>query len=210
MKEISREGAKRASESAVLRRPKRSACDASLPLYRLYSRAALPPRQLFEWHVSMAVKGFFIVFVSRSMAVAGDVCAALLRHSNILYSSLVDTNLLDVLVKKGVFSLGDHESVTGAADDEKCKRFVDVVSKQSAVRWKELCSVLESECPKLYKELVRDRHVANEFKRGRVNLSGVFRDDRPSTTVNNENIDAAHNKIETDRHVIQAMRFGHP
>ncbi|GBP26714.1 hypothetical protein EVAR_23485_1 [Eumeta japonica] len=40
-----------------------------------------------------------------------------------------------------------------------------------------------------------------EFKRGRVNLSDEFRDDRPSTAVNNKNIDAVRRMIETDRHV---------
>ena len=40
-----------------------------------------------------------------------------------------------------------------------------------------------------------------EFKRGRVNLSDEFRDGRPSTAVNNKNIDAVRLMIKTDRHV---------
>ncbi|GBP60198.1 hypothetical protein EVAR_81343_1 [Eumeta japonica] len=40
-----------------------------------------------------------------------------------------------------------------------------------------------------------------EFKRGRVNLSDKFLDDRPSTVVNNKNIDAVRRMMETDRHV---------
>ncbi|GBP45225.1 Histone-lysine N-methyltransferase SETMAR [Eumeta japonica] len=40
-----------------------------------------------------------------------------------------------------------------------------------------------------------------EFKRVRVSLSDEFRDDRPSTAVNNKNIDAARHMIGTDRHV---------
>ncbi|GBP58648.1 hypothetical protein EVAR_38109_1 [Eumeta japonica] len=40
-----------------------------------------------------------------------------------------------------------------------------------------------------------------EFKCGRVNLSDEFRDGRPSTAVNNKNIDAVRCMIETDRHV---------
>ncbi|GBP60500.1 Putative uncharacterized protein FLJ37770 [Eumeta japonica] len=40
-----------------------------------------------------------------------------------------------------------------------------------------------------------------DFKRGRFSLSGEFRDGRPSTAVNNKNIDAVRRMIETDRHV---------
>ncbi|GBP56175.1 hypothetical protein EVAR_23615_1 [Eumeta japonica] len=40
-----------------------------------------------------------------------------------------------------------------------------------------------------------------EFKRGRVNLSAEFRDDRASAAVNDKNIDAVCLMIETDRHV---------
>ncbi|GBP13996.1 hypothetical protein EVAR_102688_1 [Eumeta japonica] len=40
-----------------------------------------------------------------------------------------------------------------------------------------------------------------EFKRGRVNLSNEFHDGRPSTAVNNKNIDAVHRMIETDMHM---------
>ncbi|GBP55879.1 hypothetical protein EVAR_89705_1 [Eumeta japonica] len=40
-----------------------------------------------------------------------------------------------------------------------------------------------------------------EFKRGRVNLSDKFRDGRPSSAMNNKNIDAVRHMIETDRHV---------
>ncbi|GBP08842.1 hypothetical protein EVAR_78244_1 [Eumeta japonica] len=39
-----------------------------------------------------------------------------------------------------------------------------------------------------------------EIKRGRVNLSDKFRDGRPSTALNNKNIDAVR-RIITDRHV---------
>ncbi|GBP47718.1 hypothetical protein EVAR_14249_1 [Eumeta japonica] len=41
-----------------------------------------------------------------------------------------------------------------------------------------------------------------EFKRGHVNLSDEFRDDRLSTAVNNKNIDAVRRMIQTDSHVI--------
>ncbi|GBP80418.1 hypothetical protein EVAR_59093_1 [Eumeta japonica] len=40
-----------------------------------------------------------------------------------------------------------------------------------------------------------------EFKRDLVNLSNEFRDGRPSTGVNNINIDAVRCIFETDRHV---------
>ncbi|GBP26130.1 hypothetical protein EVAR_15144_1 [Eumeta japonica] len=40
-----------------------------------------------------------------------------------------------------------------------------------------------------------------EFQRDRINLSDEFRDDRPSTVVNNKNLDAVRRKIETDSHV---------
>ncbi|GBP10985.1 hypothetical protein EVAR_5537_1 [Eumeta japonica] len=40
-----------------------------------------------------------------------------------------------------------------------------------------------------------------EFKRGRVNPSDEFRDDRLSSAVNHKNIDAVRRMIETDKHV---------
>ncbi|GBP36936.1 hypothetical protein EVAR_23239_1 [Eumeta japonica] len=40
-----------------------------------------------------------------------------------------------------------------------------------------------------------------EYKRSRVNLRDEFRDGRPSTAVNNKNIDVAYSKIKIDRHV---------
>ncbi|GBP32753.1 Beta-glucuronidase [Eumeta japonica] len=52
-------------------------------------------------------------------------------------------------------------------------------------------------------------YIYLEFKRGRINLSDEFRDGRPSTAVNNKNIDAVRRMIETDRrvtyHEIQAF-----
>ncbi|XP_063372486.1 tight junction protein ZO-1-like isoform X1 [Cydia amplana] len=92
------------------------------------------------------------------MAAVGDVCAGLIRHKVTLLRELCDTNILDVLVKKGIFSLSDHELITGASDIDKCNYFVEVVSKQSGAKLNELCSVLERECPKLSKELMNDRH----------------------------------------------------
>lgn len=92
------------------------------------------------------------------MAGAGDVCAGLLRHKTILLRELTDTNVLDALVKKGLFNLNDHELITGANDSDKCNYFVEIVSKQSSVKLVELCSILERECPKLSKELLNDRH----------------------------------------------------
>ncbi|GBP92012.1 hypothetical protein EVAR_41609_1 [Eumeta japonica] len=40
-----------------------------------------------------------------------------------------------------------------------------------------------------------------KLKRGRINLSDVFRDSCPSTAGNNKNIDAVRRMIKTDRHV---------
>ncbi|GBP97397.1 hypothetical protein EVAR_69871_1 [Eumeta japonica] len=40
-----------------------------------------------------------------------------------------------------------------------------------------------------------------EFKRGHINLSDEIRDGRPSTAVNNKNVDAVRRMIETDTHV---------
>ncbi|XP_075984641.1 zonula occludens-like protein polychaetoid isoform X2 [Anticarsia gemmatalis] len=92
------------------------------------------------------------------MAAVGDVCAGLLRHKHILLRELCDTNILDVLVKKGIFNLNDFELITGAADSDKCNYFIEIVSKQSSVKLNELCVVLSKECPKLNKELLNDRH----------------------------------------------------
>lgn len=97
-------------------------------------------------------------FVSRTMAAVSDVCAGLLRHKHLLLRELCDTNILDVLVKKGIFSLNDFELITGAADSDKCNYFIEIVSKQSGVKLNDLCVVLSKECPKLNKELLNDRH----------------------------------------------------
>lgn len=95
-------------------------------------------------------------FVSRTMSVAVDVCAGLAQHKATLLRELCDTNVLDVLVKKGLFSLGDLEVITGAVGSDKCNYFIEVVSKQSGGKLRDLCAVLNNECPKLT-ELMSDR-----------------------------------------------------
>lgn len=102
--------------------------------------------------------GLFFRPLSRTMAALGNVCAGLVRHKHILLRELTDTNILDALVKKGIFSLNDLELITSAPDSEKCNYFVEVVSKQTDVRLNDLCVVLNKECPKLTKELMNDRH----------------------------------------------------
>ncbi|KAF9808354.1 hypothetical protein SFRURICE_008407 [Spodoptera frugiperda] len=92
------------------------------------------------------------------MAAVGDVCAGLLRHKHILLRELCDTNILDVLVKKGILNLNEFEIITGANDSDKCNYFIEIVSKQSGVKLNDLCVILSKECPKLSKELMNDRH----------------------------------------------------
>ncbi|XP_013186154.2 tight junction protein ZO-1 isoform X3 [Amyelois transitella] len=92
------------------------------------------------------------------MASVGEVCAGLIRHKTILTRELADTNILDVLVKKGIFTVGDLELITSAPESEKCNYFIQIVSKQSGAKLGELCSVVDKECPKLSKELKNDRH----------------------------------------------------
>lgn len=92
------------------------------------------------------------------MAAVRDVCAGLLRHKHILLRELCDTNILDVLVKKGILNLNEFEIITGANDSDKCNYFIEIVSKQSGAKLNDLCVVLSKECPKLSKELMNDRH----------------------------------------------------
>lgn len=92
------------------------------------------------------------------MATASDVCAGLIRHKTILLRELTDTNVLDVLVKKGLFSVSDLELITSAGNNDKCNYFIEVVSKHSGGKLGEVCLVLEKECPKLTKELKNDKH----------------------------------------------------
>lgn len=95
------------------------------------------------------------------MAAVADVCAGLAQHKTTLLRELCDTNVLDVLVKKGIFSLNDLEAVTSALDSDKCNFFIEVVSKQSGVKLRDICAILYNECPKLAKELMNDkpRHI---------------------------------------------------
>lgn len=109
----------------------------------------------FEWGDWME---FFVQFVSWTMAAVADVCAGLLRHKHILLRELCETNILDVLVKKGILKLNEFELITGAADSDKCNYFIEIVSKQSGVKLNDLCVVLNKECSKLSKELMNDRH----------------------------------------------------
>ncbi|CAH2054292.1 unnamed protein product, partial [Iphiclides podalirius] len=95
--------------------------------------------------------------VSSTMAALSDVCAGLAQHKATLLRELCDTNLLDVLVKKGLFSVNDLELITSAVDADKCNYFIEVVAKQSGGKLQELCAVLNKECPKLSKELMNDR-----------------------------------------------------
>ncbi|CAH0731778.1 unnamed protein product, partial [Brenthis ino] len=99
------------------------------------------------------------------MAATADVCAGLAQHKAILLRELCDTHVLDVLVKKGIFSVHDLEVITSAVDSDKCNYFIEVVSKQSGVKLRDLCTVLYNECPKLAKELMNDRqrYVINGY-----------------------------------------------
>ncbi|VVC89245.1 unnamed protein product, partial [Leptidea sinapis] len=93
----------------------------------------------------------------RAMDMTVDVCAYLAQHKSTLFREICDTNVLDVLVKKGLFSVNDLEVITSASNGEKCNQFIEVVSKQSGAKLQELCSVINNECPKLAKELMNDR-----------------------------------------------------
>lgn len=86
-----------------------------------------------------------------------DVCASLSQHKAVLLRELCDTNVLDVLVKKGIFNVTELEVITSAVDSDKCNYFIEVVGKQSAAKLRDLCTVLYNECPKLAKELMNDR-----------------------------------------------------
>ncbi|CAH2095462.1 unnamed protein product [Euphydryas editha] len=97
------------------------------------------------------------------MAAVADVCAGLAQHKAVLLRELCDTNVLDVLVKKGIFSVNELEVITSAVDSDKCNYFIEVVSKQSGIKLRDLCAILFNECPKLAKELMYDkqRYVIN-------------------------------------------------
>nr|XP_026500123.1 tight junction protein ZO-1-like [Vanessa tameamea] len=99
------------------------------------------------------------------MAAVADVCAGLVQHKAVLLRELCDTNVLDVLVKKGIFSVNELEVITSAVDSDKCNYFIEVVSKQSGVKLRDLCAILYNECPKLAKELMydRQRYVINGY-----------------------------------------------
>lgn len=102
--------------------------------------------------------------VNTSMAGSSEVKSLMCRHKASLLRELNATNLLNVLVKRGVISEVDRDAVAGSADrssETDIDLFIDVIGTKGFEAFREFCFALEAECPHLLTDLLVDHHGVN-------------------------------------------------
>ncbi|XP_051169502.1 tight junction protein ZO-2 isoform X4 [Leptopilina boulardi] len=98
------------------------------------------------------------------MAGSSEVRTLMCRHKASLLRELNATNLLNVLVKRGVISEVDRDAVAGSADrssETDIDLFIDVIGTKGFNAFREFCFALEAECPHVLTDLLVDHHGVN-------------------------------------------------
>lgn len=98
------------------------------------------------------------------MAGSSEVRTLMCRHKASLLRELNATNLLNVLVKRGVISEVDRDAVAGSADrssETDIDLFIDVIGTKGFNAFREFCFALEAECPHVLTNLLVDHHGVN-------------------------------------------------
>lgn len=91
------------------------------------------------------------------MAGASEVVSLLEKHKSTIVRELSKTNILTVLVKKGVLSPQDEELVLKELNDSvKGDVFIEIISRKGVDAFKEFCFALETECPHLLTDLLAE------------------------------------------------------
>ena len=78
------------------------------------------------------------------------------RHKTSLSSALRSTNVLENLLKKGVITAEERDSLMMEEDDAEGDVLVRLFSQKGFNSFRELCVTLEMECPQLLTALLLD------------------------------------------------------
>lgn len=91
------------------------------------------------------------------MAGTSEVVSLLEKHKSTIVSELSRTNILTVLVKKGVLSPQDEELVSNEQNESvKGDLFIEIISRKGVDAFKEFCFALEMECPHVLTNLLAE------------------------------------------------------
>lgn len=88
-----------------------------------------------------------------------EIKTLLSRHKASLLRELNSTDLLSVLVKRGVMTEVDKDAVAGdRSTDSDIDLFIDVIGAKGFDAFREFCFALEAECPHVLTDLLVDQH----------------------------------------------------
>ncbi|XP_075223249.1 tight junction protein ZO-3-like isoform X2 [Lycorma delicatula] len=91
------------------------------------------------------------------MAGTSEVVSLLEKHKNTIVRELSKTNILTVLVKKGVLSPLDEDLVLNEQNESvKGDVFIELISRKGVDAFKEFCFALETECPHVLTNLLAE------------------------------------------------------
>ncbi|XP_034948893.1 tight junction protein ZO-1 isoform X2 [Chelonus insularis] len=101
------------------------------------------------------------------MAGSSEIKILLSRHKASLLNELNSTDLLSVLVKRGVINEVDKDAVAGNADhstNSDIDLFIDIIGAKGFDVFREFCFALEAECPHVLTDLLVDQHsITREY-----------------------------------------------
>lgn len=87
-----------------------------------------------------------------------EVRSLLSRHRLTIVRDLVQTNLVQILVKNSVINVEDEELINGAGDlEKKCDQLIEIVAKDGFEKFKQFCYAIENECSQLISDLINDK-----------------------------------------------------
>ncbi|XP_065075798.1 uncharacterized protein pyd isoform X4 [Ochlerotatus camptorhynchus] len=87
-----------------------------------------------------------------------EVRSLLSRHRLTIVRELVQTNLVQILVKNSVINVEDEELINGESDlEKKCDHLIEIVAKHGFDKFKQFCYAIENECSQLISDLINDK-----------------------------------------------------
>ncbi|XP_044582473.1 tight junction protein ZO-1 isoform X1 [Cotesia glomerata] len=102
------------------------------------------------------------------MAGSLEIKILLSRHKSSLLQELNSTDLLSVLVKRGVITDVDKDAVAGNPEqtvNADIDLFIDIIGAKGFDAFREFCFALEAECPHVLTDLLVDQHsVTGEYQ----------------------------------------------
>lgn len=99
------------------------------------------------------------------MAGSSEVRTLLSRHKVSLLCELNTTDLLNVLVKRGVITEIDKDAVAGNVDrstDSDVDLFIDIIGAKGFEAFREFCFALEAKCPHVLTNILVDQSITGE------------------------------------------------